>query len=103
MTHVDGQRAKPGESLIAPRKPKRRPTYAYRITEVTGSMVGRVEVGEVLLDYRHFGRTYTWLVFDITEGKTTGTFTGDYLGRAEYTKRGKITVASRKRLGMVPS
>lgn len=77
---------------------KKRPTWAYRVTDVTGSMVGRIEVGAVVFDYRHMGRSYTWTIFDLGRGDVTGSFSGDYIGRASYTQRGQLTAETRKRL-----
>jgi hypothetical protein len=52
-----------------PAKPRR--YYQYRVTDVGGSMVGRVAVGDLTLD-RFVGHSYTYNIYDFTRHETTG-------------------------------
>ncbi len=47
--------------------------FQYRVTDVEGSMVGRVAVGDLTLDYWH-GKRHTYTIYDLAKHRETGSF-----------------------------
>lgn len=75
-----------------------KPKYGYVVNDIRGDMVGRIELGEFVIEREYKGNgSYTWQVFNFTTGRETGSFTGSYVGQAEYTKAGTLTKACLKR------
>ena len=52
---------------------KRRRYFQYRVTEVTGSMVGRVEVGDLTFDHWQ-GRSHLYSIWDLPTMTVTGSY-----------------------------
>jgi hypothetical protein len=52
---------------------KGRRYFQYRVTEVSGSMVGRIEVGALTLDWWQ-GKTHTYTIYDIPKAEETGSY-----------------------------
>jgi len=50
-------------------KPRR--YYRYRVEEVWGSMIGRLEVGALTFDYWH-GKSHPYTIMDLRKGEETG-------------------------------
>lgn len=66
-----------------PQKVARQRFYAYRVTDVTGTQVGKTKVGQHMLEREYKGNgSYTWVVYDF--GKrgipVSATITGRYVG-----------------------
>jgi hypothetical protein len=55
--------------MSASKKPRR--YYQYRVTEVGGSMEGRIAVDDLTLD-RWVGHSHTYNIYDFNEHKVTG-------------------------------
>jgi hypothetical protein len=55
--------------------------WQYEVTDVGGSMEGRVEVGETILD-RWQGRSHTYNIFNLPRAKLTGWFSVKLIGEA---------------------
>lgn len=53
------------------KRPTKRRYFQYRVTEVDGSMVGKVAVGDLTFDYWQ-GRSHTYSVWDLPKGEETG-------------------------------
>lgn len=45
--------------------------FRYRVVDVGGSMVGRVDVGDLTYDYWH-GRGHTYSIYNLGSGEETG-------------------------------
>lgn len=56
--------------------------WRYEVTDVGGSMEGRVEKGVTILD-RWQGRSHTYQIFDLPKAKVTGWFSVKLLGEAD--------------------
>lgn len=65
-----------GESIGKPRL-----YFQYRVTEVGGSMEGRIAVGDLTLDWWH-GKSHTYTVMDLRTGDETGWYRVENEGRA---------------------
>jgi hypothetical protein len=52
---------------------RRRRFFQYRVTEVTGSIVGLVSVGDLTFDWWH-GRGHTYSICDLRTCEETGTY-----------------------------
>jgi hypothetical protein len=52
-------------------KPRR--YYQYRVTDVAGSMVGRIAIGDLTLD-RWVGHSHTYTIYDFNEHKVSGSY-----------------------------
>lgn len=50
---------------------KRRRYFQYRVTEVGGSMKGRLAKGDLTLDYWH-GKSHTYSIYDLPTAEETG-------------------------------
>lgn len=60
--------------------------YAYLVTEVTGNQVGKIEVGQHLLEPEYKGNgSYTWTVYNFGDESwpVVATVTGRYVGIVE--------------------
>lgn len=51
--------------------PKQRRYFQYRVTDVGGSMEGRIEVGALTLD-RWVGRSHTYTIYDLKKHEAIG-------------------------------
>jgi hypothetical protein len=73
----------------------RRRFFRYRVTDVTGSMVGRVEVGDLTFDTWH-GSAHTYTVAKLRSGEYTGSYSVRSEGEctdAQYASLGQKRVA----------
>ncbi len=77
-------------------KTRKRPSYGYVVTGTRGTARGKIAVGQYLIDYHRFPNEYTWIIFDVKRGEEVGWIDGTYVGRAEYTKAGNLTAATKK-------
>jgi hypothetical protein len=74
--------------------------YAYLVTEVTGTQVGKIEPGQHFLEREYKGSgEYTWTIFDFGKNDMplTATITGIYIGIVHGID-GKLTEESRELL-----
>lgn len=60
-------------------KPRR--YYQYRVTDVGGSMEGRIAVGDLTLD-RWVGHSYTYNIYDLKQHKSVGWYSVKKEGEA---------------------
>ncbi len=58
---------------------KSRRAWRYEVTDVTGSMVGNLKVGETIIDYWH-GKSHTYTIFNRSLMEETGSFSVRLLG-----------------------
>ncbi len=57
--------------------------YAYLVTDVTGTQVGKTKPGQHMLEREYKGNgSYTWTIYDFGKPSTplTATITGRYVG-----------------------
>jgi hypothetical protein len=74
--------------------------YAYRVTDVTGTQVGKTNPGEHLLEREYKGNgSYTWVIYDFGQrgAPISATITGVYVGKVEGSG-GKLTEESKAKL-----
>lgn len=57
--------------------------WRYEVTEVWGSMVGRLEVGAVILDKWKGRGEQIWTTFDMKKAKSSGGWAAKLLGEAD--------------------
>lgn len=53
------------------RVPTKRRYWQYRVTDVGGEMVGKVEIGDLTLD-RWVGHSYTYTIYNLKRHEPTG-------------------------------
>lgn len=71
--------------------------YAYLVTDVTGTQVGKTKPGEHMLERQYKGNgEYTWTIFDFgkTDTPCVATITGKYVGIV-YGENGELTAESK--------
>ena len=74
--------------------------YAYRVTEVTGTQVGKTKPGQHMLEHQYMGNgSYTWVIHDFGKpgAPVSATITGVYVGKVEG-RDGKLTEESKAKL-----
>ena len=77
--------------------------YAYLVTDVTGTQVGKTKPGEHLLEREYKGNgSYTWCIYDFGKADMplTATVTGRYVGKVSG-EDGKLDAESRAALAAV--
>ncbi len=81
----------------------RRRYFQYRVTEVTGSMEGRIAVGALTFDWWH-GAIHTYSVVNLASGLETGTYSVQSEGECsaeqyEQLRRQPAEVSGNRQLG----
>ena len=74
--------------------------YAYLITDVTGTQVGKTEPGQHMLERQYMGNgSYTWVIYNFGKEGTpvSATITGTYVGIV-YGENGELTAESKELL-----
>jgi hypothetical protein len=62
-------------------RPTKRRYWQYEVTDVGGSMKGRVEVGDLTLD-RWVGHSHTYNIFNLRTAESTGWYSVKKVGEA---------------------
>lgn len=76
--------------------------YAYLVTEVTGTQVGKTKVGQHMLESEYKGNgSYTWVIYNFGKKNTpvSATITGRYIGIVEG-ENGTLTEESKELLSL---
>lgn len=72
--------------------------FQYRVTDVGGSMVGRVEVGDLTYDYWH-GRGHTYSVCNLRTGEVTGWYAVKSEGECSADQYSQMALSSETQEG----
>lgn len=74
---------------------RKRRYFQYRVTDVGGSMVGRIEKGDMTLDYWQ-GRSHTYSIFNREEARETGWYSVRSEGECTPEQYAQIAAAGRE-------